>query len=62
MKKPWVKYKCGCMEGIWIDTSARCAYDGCRVVAYSDEITIDEPKNWIPCCEDEGKQHLEDQS
>lgn len=55
MIRAWVKYGCGCQEGIWVDDGKVCdAYDregrhNHPVVAYSDKVTLcPKDKDWIP--------------
>ena len=38
--KAWVKYKCGCEEGLWISLDNKCRDHKEPVVAYSDEQTL----------------------
>ena len=41
--KAWVKYGCGCSEGIWIDISRKCVAHNKPVIETSDEVTLKSP-------------------
>lgn len=38
--KPWVKYKCGCSEGIWVDVNGFCRDHKEPVIETSNTIAL----------------------
>jgi len=39
----WVKYECGCCEGIWVSDKGFCRHHNKRVIKTSDEVSISVP-------------------
>ena len=48
MKKAWVKYQCGCCEGIWIDEDSKCRAHDKPVISFHDKVDLKPPETgWI---------------
>ncbi len=47
MKYAWVKYKCGCCEGIWIDEKSKCIHCNTPVVEISNTVDLKPPEDFV---------------
>ena len=52
MKVAWVKYACGCCEGLWVDIESKCRTHNEPVINTSDEI------NLLPPWKDEDERQI----
>ena len=44
--KAWIKYKCGCCEGIWQRIDKKCPDHNQPVVAYSNTVDLKPPDDF----------------